>query len=259
MTACEDRRLQLHALIDGELDAVNAVAIEAHVATCAGCAEELRRLAAIRDGVRASGVRYGAPQALRRRIEAQLATHTTRPGHALPARGRRGIGWLAGGAGAAIAACLTLMVAVPQLATTRLEDQLVASHVRSLLAGHLTDVATSDQHVVKPWFNGRIDFAPPVMELADQGFPLAGGRLDYVDGRVVPAIVYHRRLHTINLFVRPAGRFSSLTGVVAHRDGYSLVRWTQGGLEFWAVSDIGADDLQLFHRAFAASTGGVQR
>ncbi len=104
---------------------------------------------------------------------------------------------------------------------------------------------------MKPWFNGRIDFAPPVVELADQGFPLVGGRLDYLDGRVVPAIVYHRRLHTINLFVIPAGDFSSPVGITTRREGYSLVRWTKGGLEFWAVSDIDPTDLELFHRMFA--------
>jgi len=254
MTACEDHLLQLHALIDGELDAANSIAIEAHVATCAGCAQELRRLEAISASLGATGVQYAAPEGLKARIEAQLAEQ------AAPLRRRAPVRpWLAGAVGAALAASLTLTIAIPQLSTARLEDQLVASHVRSLLAAHLTDVATSDQHVVKPWFNGRIDFAPPVVELADQGFPLAGGRLDYVDGRVVAAVVYHRKLHTINLFVRPAGAFSSVTGVIARRNGYSLDRWTEGGLEFWAVSDISPADLQLFHRTFVASTGAVQR
>jgi anti-sigma factor RsiW len=155
---------------------------------------------------------------------------------------------------AGIAASLALVLSMPQLTTTSMQDQLVASHVRSLLAEHLVDVVTSNRHVVKPWFNGKIDFAPPVVDLVDKGFPLAGGRLDYIDGRVVPAIVYYRRLHSINLFVRPASALSLPIGITTRHEGYSLVRWTQGGLEFWAVSDIDPDELQQFHQLFASRT-----
>jgi anti-sigma factor RsiW len=133
-----------------------------------------------------------------------------------------------------------------------LQDELVASHVRSLLATHLTDVATSDRHVVKPWFNGKVDFAPPVIELADQGFPLAGGRLDYIHGRVVAAVVYRRRQHVINLFVWPADINRPTPFAPGRRDGYSLARWTQDGLQFWAVSDIEPAQLQEFRALFAA-------
>ncbi len=252
MTACEDRLLQLHALLDGELDAVNSVAIEAHLKSCVGCAEAFARLEAVHAQISDPALQHQAPASLRARIEADIAAE--RPGRVLgsmPRRSRSAGPWLAGGAFSAMAASLALLVAVPQLTTGTIQDQLVASHVRSLLANHLTDVATSNRHVVKPWFNGRIDFAPPVPELAAQGFPLVGGRLDYLDGRVVPAIVYRRRLHTINLFVIPAGTFSSPVGIATRREGYSLVRWTSGGLEFWAVSDIDPGDLELFHHAFA--------
>ena len=150
-----------------------------------------------------------------------------------------------------LALSLALVLALPQVTRVGTEDQLVANHIRSLsLDSHLTDVATSNRHVVKPWFNGKIDFAPPIPELAAQGFPLVGGRLDYVDGHEVAAIVYKRRLHTINVFVLPAGALSLPVGIATKHDGYSLVRWTSGGLEFWAVSDIDLDDLQLFHRTF---------
>lgn len=251
MKACDDRLLQLHALLDGELDAVNSVAIEAHLKTCVGCAEEFARLEAVQAQVSDPALQHQAPASLRSRIEAGIAAERPEQvGGALRRRGSTGP-WLAGGAFTAMAASVALLVAVPQLTTGTTQDQLVASHVRSLLANHLTDVATSNRHVVKPWFNGRIDFAPPVPELAGQGFPLVGGRLDYLDGRVVPAIVYRRRLHTINLFVMPARRFSSPVGIAARREGYSLVRWTSGGLEFWAVSDIDPGDLELFHQAFA--------
>jgi anti-sigma factor RsiW len=141
------------------------------------------------------------------------------------------------------------------LAESGVERQLVASHVRSLLANHLTDVATSNQHVVKPWFNGKVDIAPPVPELAEQGFPLVGGRLDYIEGHVAPAIVYRRRLHTVNLFVWPAekGRLSPDRSV--RRDGYSLVEWSEGGLRFAAVSDIDLADLKAFRQAYEAHAG----
>ena len=161
------------------------------------------------------------------------------------------MGWSAAGAIAAIAASLLVVQTVP-LQSASLEDQLVASHVRSLLANHLIDVETSDRHVVKPWFNGKIDFSPPVVDLKDQGFPLVGGRLDYADQRVVAALVYRRRAHLINLFVLPA-HSGPLAGPPHHAPtSYSVVHWTRGGLDFWAVSDVEAGDLETFHKAFAA-------
>jgi anti-sigma factor RsiW len=117
------------------------------------------------------------------------------------------------------------------------------------------DVQTSDRHTVKPWFNGKIDFAPPVVDLAPQGFPLVGGRLDYLDGRVVAALVYRRNKHVINLFVRPEPKRLLRPGFGRPHDGYNLVRWTQGGLEFWAVSDVEPGDLRAFRDAFRAQTG----
>jgi anti-sigma factor RsiW len=130
-----------------------------------------------------------------------------------------------------------------------------AGHLRALAAPQPFDVASSDRHVVKPWFNGRIDFAPPVVELAPQGFPLVGGRLDYLDGRPVAALVYRRRLHSINLFVRPAPALASPVAATTRRDGYSLVRWVAGGLEYWAVSDVDTGDLQAFRTAFRKASG----
>ena len=160
---------------------------------------------------------------------------------------------MAGGGVTALAASFALvMVAAP--ATQGLPAELVAAQVRSLQAQHLVDVATSDRHTVKPWFNGKIDFAPPVMDLADQGFPLVGGRLDYADNQVVAAVVYKRRAHTINLFIlpsRPQPWRLAWPGA-GTRTSYSVIRWTQGGLDFWAVSDLEAGELEQFHKDFAA-------
>jgi anti-sigma factor RsiW len=247
MTACEDKLPLLGALLDGELDAANALALEAHLKTCPGCADALARLEALHESFADPALRDEAPASLRARIEADIGGRKVRPA------GRTA--WAGGGAITGIAASLLVFFAAPQLTSGDTEAQFVDSHVRSLQASHLLDVQTSDRHTVKPWFNGRIDFAPPVIDLADQGFPLAGGRLDYIGGRQTAAIVFKRRLHTINLFVRPVAGLPA-TGFLARKDGYSLVRWTAGGLEFWAVSDIDPGELDQFHRLYAARAAG---
>ena len=247
MSACPDKETLLHGLLDGELDAANAAACEAHLKTCAGCAEAFRALQGLRARVTAPEVAYKAPDALRRRIEAMAAT-PARP----PRRLRAAAPWALSGGFAAIAATLAVMLSLPN--TAALEDELVASHVRSTLAQHLVDVETSDRHTVKPWFNGRIDFAPPVVDLAQQGFPLVGGRLDYIDGKVVAALVYRRNKHVVNLFVWKARPGLGQAWPAKPHAGYEVAHWTDGGLEFWAVSDVEARDLEAFHQAFAKQT-----
>ena len=253
MSDCKEYAVLLHGLIDGELDAANSVMIEAHIKICAGCATAFRRLEDVRARLSTENMRHAAPSGLLDRIEAQIALEiSSAQKPATPSRVP--VRWFAGGALTALAANLALFLAVPQLSTGPMQDQLVASHMRSLLATHLTDVATSNQHVVKPWFNGRIDFAVPVVDLTEQGFPLVGGRLDYLDDSVVPALVYKRRLHTINLFIRPDGGGSLASDFSTTRRGFSILRWTDNGLEYWAVSDVNARDLRSFEVAFKAST-----
>ena len=247
MIGCENRQAMLNSLLDGELDAVNSAAGEEHLASCRECRDELERLRAVREAIAQPGARHRAPDSLRARIEADLASASAavrKP--VLPS-------WLIPGVTGALAASLAVLLLAPPHASASFDDELIASHVRSLQVAHLTDVRTSDEHVVRPWFNGKIDFSPPVPELASQGFPLIGGRLDYVNGRDVAALVYRRRLHTINLFVWPA---APAGGRRVQRDGYSLDEWSEGGLRFSAVSDIAPADLQQFRQTFAASTGG---
>ena len=237
MAACVDRELLLGALIDGELDAANCALIESHVARCEGCREELERLQATRAMMRDGGARYAAPEPLASRIAAlpELGVR--------PVNDKRIVRWLGPGAAGALAASLALIVALPPGAQSITDQELVTSHVRSLQPGHLTDVQTTNQHIVKPWFNGRIDFSPPVPELAAQGFPLAGGRLDSLDGQTVAAIVYHRRLHTVNLFVWQAPQQSDRSFA---KGGFTVTEWSRGGLRFAAVSDIPAAELVQF-------------
>jgi anti-sigma factor RsiW len=260
MNPCPDRELMLQALLDGELDAANALAVETHLKTCAGCGVYFRTLQALRERLAEPEVSPPAPDHLRARIEDMIARES-RPRAAARGPVRRWLaglsaGWTAAGAMTAVAASLFILQLAPM--PPGLEEQLVASHVRSLQANHLIDVAASDRHVVKPWFNGKVDFAPPVEDLADQGFPLAGGRLDYADNREVAALVYRRRLHAINLFVLPARPRPAFWRPFQRHpaSSYSVVHWTRGALDFWAVSDLDGSELERFHQLYAARAAG---
>src|SRR3954447_20012848 len=241
MAACVDQELLLGGLIDNELDAANTALVEAHVARCEGCREQLDRLQAVRNVLHGEGVRHSAPDALASRIAAmrELQPKAANDNRLLP--------WIGSGALGAIAAALAMVTLFPSNTQTIVDEELISSHVRSLQPGHLTDVQTTNQHIVKPWFNGRIDFSPPVPELADQGFPLAGGRLDSIDGKTVAAIVYHRRLHTVSLYVWPAKDAAERSFV---KDGFAVKEWSRNGLRYAAVSDIPAAELQQFRKLF---------
>ena len=242
MPACVDQELLLGGLVDNALDAANIAMVEAHVARCAGCREELERLQALRNLLRLDQIRFVAPHSLSQRIAAlpDLAKPKASNDNLL-------LRWLGPGLMGAVAASLALVTLAPPGADTVVDQELVSSHVRSLQPGHLTDVQTTNQHIVKPWFNGRIDFSPPVPELADQGFPLAGGRLDSINGKTVAAIVYHRSLHTVNLFVWPAKDAVERSFV---KDGFAVTEWSRDGLRYAAVSDIPSTELRQFRKLF---------
>jgi anti-sigma factor RsiW len=250
----------LHGFIDGELDAANAARFEAHLATCRECAGEMENALMVKRLAAREGVKWQAPEAVHARVQAALSLEQAMTKRASAATSQTGNPWRRGlrfirdwsfvPSLAVLAASLMLVLNVPQQSQS-IEDQLLASHVRSMLADHLTDVLTSDQHTVKPWFNGKIDFSPPVVDLAAQGFPLVGGRVDYLDGRVVAALIYRRHGHVINLFIWPG---TSGTHGNAEKDGYNFVEWHADGLIFWAVSDVAAPDLSTFRDDFTRAT-----
>lgn len=244
--SCADRILLLHALADGELDAANATALEQHLATCDACAAELRALQELRASLRRPELVDRAPASLLARIEQDLRPRKE-PIRAPAARRSWGI---AAGAVAALAASVVLWL-LPGGSDALLREA-VDDHVRGTLGSRVVDVQSSDQHQVKPWFIGRVDVAPPVPELSAAGFPLVGGRLDYLGRQIVAATVYRRRDHLLTLFVR-ADSGADQPAVVSQRDGYAVASWREHGLGFIAVTDASLDDARQFQEAFRAA------
>ncbi len=242
---CNEAEILLHALLDGELDAGHARDAEAHTAACPRCAAELREYRVMHAAMSSGELRYMAPARLRARINAMVpAAAASRA----PYRRTLFQGFALGSMLSAAAAASLVITVIRSDQDQMITGELVSAHLRSLQAEHLTDVLTSDQHTVKPWFNGRLDFSPPVKDLAGDGFPLTGGRLDYLGGRPIAALVYGRRQHIINLMVWPAPRETDRPLTVATRQGYHLLHWTQGGMNYWAVSDLNEDELKQFVR-----------
>jgi anti-sigma factor RsiW len=241
---CDEAEILLHALIDGELDAGHAREVEDHIATCPRCAAQLQAYRDMSKAVAGANLRYAAPPELRRRIEAAL------PQARVP--NRRGVlrGFAMGSAISAIAATGLFAVILRNDDEQRIQSEVVSAHLRSLQAGHLTDVLSTDQHTVKPWFNGKLDVAPPVVDLTAQGFTLIGGRLDYVDTRPIGAIVYRRRSHVINLFVAQTASTERRAARIEALQGFNIRRWSERGLNYWAVSDLAADELAEFGEKF---------
>jgi anti-sigma factor RsiW len=234
---------QLDVYLDGELAAPDAAELEAHLRACPDCAGLEQRRRALRAAVRAQLPRYQAPDGLRTRVRSALRGRVTAT-HA----GRYRLPWrpLAIAASLVVVAVGSYRLALRQAASDALSAEVLASHVRSLMPGHLTDVASSDQHTVKPWFDGKLDFSPPVVDFAGRGFPLLGGRVDYVGGRSVAALVYGRRRHIISVFVWPVARGSSAGSGTMTRQGYHLLHWTAGEYGYWVASDLGLTEIGDF-------------
>jgi len=237
--ACEEMRLLVQADLDGELDAAATAALEAHVRDCPGCAALQRDLTALSARMRGELRPLAAPERLRRTLLAHIPAEVP-----APSGFRRRLGPLVGfGAGAAVAAALLLAVLPPRVGMDA-DAELVSGHIRALQPGHMTDVVSTDQHTVKPWFDGRVNYAPPVRDFVSEGFPLIGGRLDYVGGRPVAVLVYRRDKHPIDLYVWPSTESAGVS--VAAENGYSVVKWARDGMAFRAVSDVEVDQLKAF-------------
>ena len=245
---CEETEILLHALIDGELDAGHARELEDHIAGCPRCAAQLLTYREMSKTIAGADLRYPAPPELRRRIEASLPK-TQAPNRRAVLRG-----FAMGSAVSAIAATGLIAIVLRGDDEQRIMSEVVSAHLRSLQAGHLTDVLSTDQHTVKPWFNGKLDVAPPVVDLTAQGFTLIGGRLDYVDTRPIGAIIYRRRSHVINLFVAQTASAQRHPAKTETIQGFNIRRWSERGLNYWAVSDLAADELAEFGEKFEAAS-----
>lgn len=245
---CDRVQTLLNAFVDGELDLVTSLDVEEHLKDCANCAREQQWLEALHSAASQRALYHPAPDHLEKRIQAALK-------RASPPAPRPAVfswRWLAPAALVIVALFVIGLFASGwrlNSQKTLLAQDVQAAHVRSLMANHLTDVTSTDQHTVKPWFDGKLDFSPPVVDLASQGFPLVGGRLDYLDGRPVAALVYRRSKHEINLFIWPTTEKNG--PVQASTDnGYNISHWNQAGMTFWAVSDLNPTELQMFVEIF---------
>jgi anti-sigma factor RsiW len=250
---CDRVQLLLNGYIDGELDLVSSLDIEEHLQGCAACSSHYRQLMSLHTAASNKALYRSAPASLEKRIRASLG----KAGSTSPARFIFPWTWVTT---TALLAVFLLSIAgflgrslFPSQSETSLTQQVQTAHVRSLMANHLMDVASTDQHTVKPWFNGKLDFSPPVTDLAGQGFPLIGGRLDYLDGRPVAALVYQRNKHYINLFIWPStDKQAGLQN--STYNGYHFFHWNQSGMTFWAVSDVESAELGIFVQLFQNGT-----
>jgi len=242
----------LPAYLDQELGISDAIAVEHHLSGCPECQHEYAEQSGVSALLKQDAPYFKAPAYLAQRIKMALPQDRPHPSR----RDTWNFNWL--NAGAVMVTLLAvawsggLYLTLPS-AQERLMEDLVSSHVRSLQVDHLSDVASTDRHTVKPWFNGKLDFSPPVIDLAPQGFPLVGGRLDYLDGRTVAVLIYRHNQHPINLYVWPSTDRDAAPKAQAHQ-GYHLMRWTVGGMGYWAVSDLAANELGLFVGEFMADT-----
>jgi anti-sigma factor RsiW len=235
----------LDAYFDGELDLVRSLEFEEHLKTCPDCAQEIWTHQTLRQGLRSGSLYDRAPAGLEARIRAALPSANK----VVEMPRRYFWNWAAVAAAIVVALVLTwrMLPSYPgRSGTELLAQEVVASHIRSLQPGHLLDVESTDQHTVKPWFNGKLDFSPPVKDFSEDGFPLIGGRLDYVDHRPAAALVYQRNKHFINVYVWPESEVKDKPARLAMADGYNIAFWERGGMYFCAVSDLNTGELQQF-------------
>jgi anti-sigma factor RsiW len=246
---CTSSEHLLELYLDGELAARESVEMRKHLDGCLACAGQYRWLKQTGNHIRMHVGRYAPPAGLERRVQAALrkaAREERQPSRLLQ-------NWMA------VAASVLLFVSIASNVTLLrshasardlLAKEVLSSHLRSLIGTHLVDIPSSDQHTVKPWFNGKLNFSPDVKDFARQGFPLIGGRIEYLDDRPVAALIYQRRKHLINLFLWPGLSSSSSGYSEMTRRGYNLISWTQDGMTYWLVSDVQTSELEQFAQLY---------
>ena len=242
---CQQAKPLIEPCADGELDAAGILELEKHIHDCPACTRAWRNAQALKKSLKQDALFFAAPAELRRRVKAELRSQIeTRP--------RWGFGnwnWQTAATSGFATVCLALLLTVILTRPSteqRLKQEIVSSNIRSLMASHMLDVVSTDQHTVKPWFNGKLDFSPPVKNLAAQEFPLVGGRLDYIGGRSVAALVFQRNKHVINLFIWPTKAKDSNPTTLAAVQGYNVIHWSEAEMTFWAVSDLNGKELMEF-------------
>src|SRR5271155_1518557 len=242
---CQQAKPLIEPYADGELDAAGILELEKHIHDCPACALAWSNAQALKKSLKQDALFFTAPTELRRRIKAELRSQ-------VETKSRWSFwnwNWLTTATTSVATACLALLLTLSLTrpsAEQRLTQEIVSSNIRSLMANHMLDVVSTDQHTVKPWFNGKLDFSPPVKDLAAQEFPLVGGRLDYISGRSVAALVFQHHKHVINLFIWPVNETDSKPAVAASIQGYNVIHWTNAGMTFWTVSDLNEKELMDF-------------
>jgi anti-sigma factor RsiW len=232
---CQQAKLLIEPYADGELDAAAILELEEHIHDCSACALEWRNAQALKKALKQDALYFTAPKELRRKVKAELYSQ-------FATKSRWNFwnwNWLTATTTSVATACLALLLIVTLTrpsAQQQLTQEIVSSHIRSLMASHIMDVASTDQHTVKPWFAGKLDFSPPVKDLAAQGFSLIGGRLDYLGGRSVAALVYQHNKHFINVFIWPVANAGASEQESYH--GYNIVSFDAGGFQYYLVSDM---------------------
>jgi anti-sigma factor RsiW len=248
---CQQAKPLIDPYADGELDAAGILELEKHIHDCPACALAWRNAQTLKKSLKQDSLFFTVPTELRRAIKAELRSQV----ETSPRWSFWNWNWLTAATYGFATTCLVLLLTVMLTrpsAEQRLAHEIVSGNIRSLMADHMLDVVSTDQHTVKPWFNGKLDFSPPVKDLTAQQFPLVGGRLDYIGGRSVAALVFHRAKHVINLFIWPVNEKNSKPAVFGSIQGYNVIHWTNAGMTFWAASDLNKNELMEFVQDYAA-------